>query len=97
MKTATKKPLFKFTPFSKKQKKVLTWWLDESPVSHMDGIIADGSVRSGKTIIMSLSFILWAMTTFQFETFGMAGKTIASFRRNVLFKLKLILFLRGLS
>lgn len=86
---------FKWTPFTQKQKKVLTWWMDDSPVRDKDGIIADGAVRSGKTLIMSFSFILWAMATFQFETFGMAGKTIASFRRNVLFKLKLILWLRG--
>jgi PBSX family phage terminase large subunit len=91
----SKRAGFKFTPFSMKQKKVLTWWLPESPVRHYDGIIADGSVRAGKTIIMSLSFVIWAMESFQFETFGMAGKTIASFRRNVLFKLKIILLLRG--
>jgi PBSX family phage terminase large subunit len=90
-----RRPDFKWTPFSARQKQVLTWWLPESPVSGKDGIIADGSVRSGKTLLMSYSFILWAMTTFQFETFGMAGKTIASFRRNVLFKLKLVLKLRG--
>jgi PBSX family phage terminase large subunit len=90
-----KKAAFTFVPFSIKQKKVLTWWMSPSPWKDKDGIMADGSVRSGKTLIMSLSFILWAMTSFQFETFGMAGKTIASFRRNVLFKLKIVLLLRG--
>lgn len=90
-----KKPSFKFKPFTLKQLKVLTWWHPASPVADKDGIIADGAVRSGKTLIMSLSFVLWAMNTFQFEVFGMAGKTISSFRRNVLFKLKLILWLRG--
>jgi len=94
-KKTNKRAAFQFTPFSLKQKKLLTWWHPSSPVSDRDGIIADGSVRSGKTLIMSLSFILWAMSSFSFETFGMAGKTIASFRRNVLFKLKLILWLRG--
>lgn len=33
-----KKAVFKFKPFSKKQLKVLTWWLPESPVSDKDGI-----------------------------------------------------------
>ena len=26
-----------------------------------DGIIADGAIRSGKTVSMSLSFVMWAM------------------------------------
>lgn len=56
--------VFKFQKFSKKQKKVLNWWCDNSPVKDMDGIIADGAIRSGKTVSMSLSFILWAMTKF---------------------------------
>lgn len=91
-----RKAAFKWMPFSEKQLQILTWWMpDVSPVHDKDGIIADGSVRSGKTIIMSFSFILWAMSNFEFQTFGMAGKTIASFRRNVLFTLKLILLLRG--
>ena len=66
-----KNALFKFAPFSKKQKMILTWWLPNSPVSDKEGIIADGSIRSGKTLSMSLSFVLWAMETFQNETFAM--------------------------
>ncbi|WP_330513901.1 PBSX family phage terminase large subunit, partial [Paraclostridium sordellii] len=86
-----KKATIKFSPFSKKQKKVLTWWLPNSPVSDKDGIIADGAIRSGKTISMSLSFAIWAMSSFNGQNFGMCGKTIGSFRRNVLFWLKLML------
>ena len=86
---------FEFRPFSTKQKKVLTWWCDASPVKDMDGIIADGAIRSGKTLSMSLSFALWAMSTFNQQNLGMAGKTIGSFRRNVLFWLKLMLKSRG--
>ncbi len=56
--------VFKFQKFSKKQKKVLNWWCDNSPVKDMDGIIADGAIRSGKTVSMSLSFVLWSMTKF---------------------------------
>lgn len=91
------KQLFKFKPFSVKQKKVLTWWCDTSPVKDMDGIIADGAIRSGKTVSMSLSYVMWAMTTFVGQNFGMCGKTIGSFRRNVLFWLKLMLRSRGYS
>ncbi len=90
-----KQAIFKFKPFSDKQLKVLTWWLDNSPVKDKDGIIADGAIRSGKTLSMSLSFVMWAMTTFQQQNFGMCGKTIGSFRRNVLFWLKLMLKSRG--
>lgn len=86
-----KKATIVFKPFSKKQKKVLTWWNTNSPVKDKDGIIADGAIRSGKTISMSLSFAIWAMETFNGQNFGMCGKTIGSFRRNVLFWLKLML------
>lgn len=91
MKEKAKKQGFNFKPFSVKQKKVLTWWCPDSPVKDMDGIIADGAIRSGKTLSMSLSYVLWAMSTFNQQNFGMAGKTIGSFRRNVLFWLKLML------
>ncbi len=97
MKQRCKAKSFLFKPFSLKQKKVLTWWCDKSPVKDKDGIIADGAIRSGKTLCMSLSYVLWAMTTFNNQNFGMAGKTIGSFRRNVLFWLKLMLKSRGYS
>lgn len=88
---------FHFFPFSKKQQKVLTWWCKESPVHDKDGIIADGAIRSGKTVSMSLSFVMWAMSSFAGQNFAMCGKTIGSFRRNVLFWLKLMLRSRGYS
>lgn len=88
---------FHFSSFSKKQKQVLTWWCKSSSVHDMDGIIADGAIRSGKTISMSLSFVMWAMNTFTGQNFAMCGKTIGSFRRNVLFWLKLMLRSRGYS
>lgn len=88
---------FHFSPFSQKQKQVLTWWCEGSPVHDKDGIIADGAIRSGKTISMSLSFAMWAMSTFNGQNFAMCGKTIGSFRRNVLFWLKLMLRSRGYS
>lgn len=45
------KKIFKFQPFSVKQKKVLTWWVPASPVKDYDGIIADGAIRSGKNYL----------------------------------------------
>ncbi|MBS5330588.1 PBSX family phage terminase large subunit [Limosilactobacillus oris] len=87
--------IFKFQPFSDKQVQILSWWTDNSPVKDADGIIADGAIRSGKTISMSLSFVMWAMNTFNGENFAMCGKTVGSFRRNVLSVLKLMLISRG--
>lgn len=88
--------LFKFSPFSMKQLQVLTWWIDEdSPYKDNDGIICDGSVRAGKTVVMSLSYVMFVMHTFNKESAGMAGKTIGSFRRNVYKPLQLMLMSRG--
>lgn len=89
------KRVFQFKPFSKKQRKVLNWWTKTSPVKEYDGIIADGAIRSGKTVSMSMSFVMWAMETFNGENFGMCGKTVGSFRRNVLSTLKDTLTSRG--
>lgn len=89
------KQFFKFQPFSQKQRKVLNWWCSTSSVKDAEGIIADGAIRSGKTVSMSLSFVMWAMSSFNGQNFAMCGKTIGSFRRNVLFWLKLMLKSRG--
>ena len=88
-------PTFKFEPFSKRQRQVMNWWMDRSPVKDCNGIIADGAIRSGKTVAMSLGFVFWAMETFEGKNFIMAGKTISSFKRNVLQNLKLMLTSRG--
>ena len=90
-----KQPVFKFKPFSKKQRQVMNWWMDDSPVKDYNGIIADGAIRSGKTVSMSLGFVFWAMESFDEQNFIMAGKTIGSFKRNVLKNLKLMLTSRG--
>lgn len=86
---------FRFRPFSQRQKQVLTWWCDTSPVKDADGIIADGSIRSGKTVSLSLGFCLWSMSRFGGQNFALCGKTIASLRRNVLGGLKQMLTARG--
>ena len=71
---------FKFTTFSQKQLMVLTWWRVPK-LQDKEAIICDGSVRAGKTVVMSLSYILWAMHSFNGEQFIVAGKTIGSLRR----------------
>lgn len=67
---------FKFQPFSKKQVQLLTWWQDDSPVSDRFICVADGSIRSGKTIVMITSFILYLMTHFEGQNAAIAGKDL---------------------
>ena len=86
---------FRWEPLSERQKKVLCWWNQNSKYKDYNGIIADGAIRSGKTVTMGFSFVLWAMTNFDRQNFAMCGKTIASFRRNVLGTLKQQLRARG--
>jgi hypothetical protein len=86
---------FQWAPLSKKQAQVLTWWNKNSSVCDMDGIIADGSVRSGKTVVMSISFVIWAMENFNNKRFGMCGQTIQSFEHNVLDTLWELMLCRG--
>lgn len=86
---------FKWGRLSRKQKQVLVWWRPKSRYSDYDGIICDGSIRSGKTVSMGFSYVIWAMSTYDRENFGMCGKTIEAFRRNVLATLKRQLRSRG--
>ena len=67
---------------SEKQKKVLAF-----PYSKFDLIICDGSVRSGKTSIMSVSFVNWAMENYSNQLFGLCGKTVDSCWKNLVIPL----------
>ncbi len=72
----------RYQSFSLRQKTALTWW-NRSELAGYDGLICDGSVRSGKTLSMSVGFLLWSMTRFDGEQFAICGKTIEALRRNV--------------
>lgn len=68
------------TKLSPKQKRLLTWpYSDE-----YKALVCDGAVRSGKTVVMTTGFILWAMMTFDGQNFGICGKTVASAERNII-------------
>lgn len=84
---------FRFRRFSQKQKTLLTWW--HGAESSFDGVIADGAVRSGKTVAMSLGFVLWAMNSFSGQSFAICGKTLGSVERNILCWLRQMLQGRG--
>lgn len=90
-----KKTYFKWGALSQRQKKVLCWWHPDSAYANYNGIIADGAIRSGKTVSMAFSFVLWAMASYDRMNFALCGKTIASLRRNVLGTLKNQLRARG--
>lgn len=78
------------TTFSEKQKQVIHWW-DRPVSSSCDGIIADGSIRSGKTISMICGFLLWSQANYSRKNFILAGVTIGALTRNVLMPMKEIL------
>lgn len=86
-----------FEKFSQRQLQVLTWWMDDSPVKDSRAIICHGAIRSGKTLIMSMSYIMWAMANFNGMQFGIAGKTIASLKRNLVNTLIEVMRIRGYS
>lgn len=71
-----------YQKLSKRQKLAMLWWKTDR-FRDRDAIICDGSVRSGKTVSMVVGFVLWAMSTFSGQTFGICGKTIESLRRNI--------------
>lgn len=73
-----------FKPFSKKQLATLCWWGPDSPYRDMDAIICDGAVRSGKSLCMFVSFIVWAMMNFKNASFAVCGRTASSVRRNLI-------------
>lgn len=75
--------------FSQKQIEVLRW-----PYRGKRALICDGAVRSGKTSVMSLSFILWAMGAFERQSFALCGKTVGSAERNIIQPLLSIAYLR---
>lgn len=77
--------------YSVKQQMVMTWWQSYSPYKDHYAIIADGAVRSGKTASMSLSFVIWAMSTYRNTKLAFCGKTIGSLKRNVMDPLKIML------
>lgn len=64
---------------SPKQKKIIAF-----PYSNYDAIICDGAVRSGKTSIMMVAFIDWAMREFRGQRFGICGKTVDSATKNII-------------
>ena len=64
--------------FSRKQLQVIAF-----PQTEYDALICAGAVRSGKTSVMSVAFLLWAMRDFNGCNFAFCGKTVQTVIRNV--------------
>ena len=64
---------------SDKQKAILAF-----PYTKYTALICDGAVRSGKTSLMMVAFIDWAMTNYNNVRFGICGKTVDSATKNMI-------------
>ena len=75
---------FRFEPFSDQQRRMIHWWRPTSPMNKHDYVIADGAIRSGKTIACIIGFLTWSQEMFQGESFILAGKTMGALKKNVI-------------
>lgn len=66
-------------PISKKQRQIMAF-----PFTKYDALIADGAIRSGKTVFMMLSFVDDAMRRYNNQRFGICGKTVDSTVKNII-------------
>lgn len=66
-------------PISNKQKQIMAF-----PFTKYDALICDGSIRSGKTVFMMLSFVDDAMRRFNNQRFGICGKTVDAAIKNII-------------
>ena len=67
---------FDFKPFSDQQRRLIHWWRPTAKPSANNYVIADGSIRSGKTIACIIGFLTWSQTMFSGQSFILAGKTM---------------------
>ena len=63
---------------SPKQKKILAF-----PYTKYEAIICDGAIRAGKTMLMVVAFVDWAMREFNGQRFGICSKTVDSACKNI--------------
>ncbi len=75
---------FKFEPFSDQQQRLMNWWRPVVRASQNNYVVADGSIRSGKTIACICGFLMWSQEMFSGESFILAGKTMGALKKNVM-------------
>lgn len=66
-------------PISHKQRQIMAF-----PFTKYDALIAEGAIRSGKTVFMMLSFVDDAMRRYNHQRFGICGKTVDSTTKNII-------------
>ena len=76
-----------YQKLSKRQRLAMLWWC-QPKFKDRDALICDGSVRSGKSVCMTVGFILWSMSSVNKQKFAICGKTIGSLRRNIILNLR---------
>lgn len=64
---------------SEKQKAILAF-----SYTKYQALVCDGAVRSGKTSLMMVAFIDWAMDNYSNTRFGICGKTVDSTQKNII-------------
>lgn len=74
--------------FSPKQLEVLKF-----THSKKDAIICDGSVRSGKSSVISIAYVLWAMNNFKNRNFIIASQSVSAAERNIIKPLLEVVYL----
>lgn len=67
---------------SRKQLAVAHWW-HRPQTRGMDGVIAEGAIRSGKTYAMIIGFLTWSRSEFEGRNFILAGRSMGALKRNV--------------
>lgn len=72
-----------FNKLSPKQKTIFRWCHGENKDKY-DAIICDGAIRSGKTVCLVVSFVIWSMRYFNNCYFAICGKTVQSAERNII-------------
>lgn len=83
MKRQKRPAKFEFKPFSRQQRRLIHWWRPVVKASENNYVIADGSIRSGKTIAMIIGFLTWSQEMFSGQSFILAGKTMGALKKNV--------------
>ena len=75
---------FDFKPFSAQQQRLIHWWRPGVCASENSYVIADGSIRSGKTIACIIGFLTWSQEMHVGQSFILAGKTMGALKKNVI-------------
>lgn len=75
---------FEFKPFSDQQRRLIHWWRPIARTSENNYVIADGSIRSGKTIACIIGFLTWSQEMHSGQSFILAGKTMGALKKNVI-------------